>query len=203
MKQSIKIVIAEDHPIFSDGLINALSHMPQYAIVSTVCKNEALADAIKKHSPDILILDVNLLGNNSLPGIPMLKSIHEALKIVILSMYMPEDVQWQTYKQHIDAYVLKNSGTEILLKALDAVSGNDFFMDPNIKKLNHHSDDSFKHKLKLSKREIEILGYLQNGMSNKKIAEILFLSELTIKTHRKNIMQKMNVTKITDLMRKQ
>jgi DNA-binding NarL/FixJ family response regulator len=76
-------------------------------------------------------------------------------------------------------------------------------MDPNIKKLNHHSDDNFKHKLKLSKREMEILGYLQNGMSNKKIAEILFLSELTVKTHRKNIMQKMNVTKITDLMRKQ
>jgi DNA-binding NarL/FixJ family response regulator len=202
MKPSIKIVIAEDHPIFSEGLINALQHLPNYRIVCSVSSNDELPEIIEKYKPDILILDVNLFGKSSLPGIPVLKSIHEHLKIIILSMYMPEDVQWQAFKDDIDAYVLKNSGTEILLKALESLSNNEFFWDPNIKKINHHSDDGFKHRLKLSTRETEILGYLQNGMSNKEIADKLYLSELTVKTHRKNIMQKMNVTKITDLMRK-
>jgi DNA-binding NarL/FixJ family response regulator len=167
-----------------------------------VSSDDELPEIIEKYKPDILILDVNLFGKSSLPGIPALKSIHGDLKIIILSMYMPEDVQWQAFKDDIDAYVLKNSGTEILLKALESLSNNEFFWDPNIKKVNHHSDDVFKHRLKLSTRETEILGYLQNGLSNKEIADKLFLSELTVKTHRKNIMQKMNVSKITDLMRK-
>ena len=202
MKKPIKIAIAEDHPLFSEGVKNVLKRRPNYELICSITNAGGLSKMIKANTPDILILDVNLSGENGLEQVSDLKNIHNGLKILILTMYMPEDIQWQNYKHLIDAYVLKNSGTDILIKALDSICKKETFLDPNIKESNHHSDDTFKHKLKLSTRENEILLFLQEGLSNKEIADKLFLSELTVKTHRKNIMQKMKVTKLVDLIRK-
>ena len=117
-------------------------------------------------------------------------------------MYMPADIRLQPEKQPIDAYVLKNSGTDILLAALETINNGGRYFDPNIQATNHHANDDFSRKLKLSSREIEILQLLKEGYSNKEISQHLFLSELTVKTHRKNIMTKMGAKNIADLLRK-
>ncbi len=196
MKQIIRLLLVDDHPFFSEGLTNALRADTSYQVVASVQSGEEVIAAVRTHEPDMLVLDINLPGKNGLELLPELKQKFPALKIMILSMYMPADIRLQPEKEPIDAYVLKNSGTEILLAALDTMRMNERFFDPNIQSANHHSSDDFSRKLKLSSREIEILQLLKDGYSNKEISQKLFLSELTVKTHRKNIMSKMGARNI-------
>lgn len=202
MKPTNRILLVDDHPFFSEGLINALRPHPEYIVVCSVQTGDAVMNAVRLNEPDILILDINLPGINGLDLVPLLKQKYPLLKIMLLSMYMPADIRLDPEKQPIDAYVLKNSGTDILLAALEQITVGERFFDPNIQSTNHHANDNFSRKLKLSSRELEILQLLKDGYSNKEISQKLFLSELTVKTHRKNIMTKMGARNIADLLRK-
>lgn len=202
MKQTIRLLLVDDHPFFTEGLTNALRNHPVYEVVACVQSGEEVMAAVFTHEPDMLVLDINLPGKNGLELLPALKQKFPALKIMILSMYMPADIRLQPEKEPIDAYVLKNSGTDILLAALESMREGEQFIDPNIQSTNHHGSDDFSRKLKLSSREVEILQLLKDGYSNKEVSQKLFLSELTVKTHRKNIMAKMGARNIADLLRK-
>jgi DNA-binding NarL/FixJ family response regulator len=202
MKQTFRILLVDDHPFFSEGLINALRTYPEYIVVAAIQNGNEVVSAVKQHEPDILILDLNLPGIDGVALFPKLKKEFPALKIMILSMYMPADIRMQPEKEPIDAYVVKNSGTDVLITALHELASGNRYFDPIIKDGNHHSGDSFSRKLKLSSRETEILQLLKDGYSNKEISQKLFLSELTVKTHRKNIMAKMDAKNIADLLRK-
>jgi len=202
MKENIRLIIADDHPLFTEGVINALRHHPQFAVVSTPQDGEKVIAAIAENSPDLLLLDINLPGRD---GISLAKDIRKkwpAVKIILLTMYMPADIQLQTDASFFNGYVLKNSGTGVLVTALEEVLKGNRFLDPNIQTWNRHSQDHFTNHLKLSTREKEILQLLIGGQSNKQIAETLFLSELTIKTHRKNIMSKLGAHNLADLLKK-
>lgn len=202
MKPTNRILLVDDHPFFSEGLMNALRPHPEYIVVSSIQSGNDVMAAVRANEPDVLILDINLPGINGLELLPGLKQKYPQLKIMLLSMYMPADIRLDPEKQPIDAYVLKNSGTDILLAALEQVTAGERFFDPNIQSTNHHANDNFSRKLKLSSRELEILQLLKDGYSNKEISQKLFLSELTVKTHRKNIMTKMGARNIADLLRK-
>jgi two-component system secretion response regulator SsrB len=202
MKPTNRILLVDDHPFFAEGLINALRPHPEYIVVSSIHSGSEVMAAVRTNDPDVLILDINLPGINGLELLPDLKQKYPQLKIMLLSMYMPADIRLDPEKQPIDAYVLKNSGTDILLAALEQVTAGERFFDPNIQSTNHHANDNFSRKLKLSSREQEILQLLKDGYSNKEISQKLFLSELTVKTHRKNIMTKMGARNIADLLRK-
>ncbi len=202
MKPTNRILLVDDHPFFSEGLMNALRPHPEYIVVSSIQSGNEVMAAVRANEPDVLILDINLPGINGLELLPGLKQKYPQLKIMLLSMYMPADIRLDPEKQPIDAYVLKNSGTDILLAALEQVTAGERFFDPNIQSTNHHANDNFSRKLKLSSRELEILQLLKDGYSNKEISQKLFLSELTVKTHRKNIMTKMGARNIADLLRK-
>ena len=201
-KNTIRLLLVDDHPFFSEGLKNALALYPEYLIVGTVQHGNNVLSSIKELKPDVLILDINLPGKTGVELLPQIKKEFPAVKIMILTMYMPADIRINPEKELIDAYVLKNSGTETMLAALEEICTGGKYSDPIIKTNNHHSQDDFSRKLKLSSREIEILQLLREGYSNKEIAQKLFLSELTVKTHRKNIMAKMDARNIADFLRK-
>lgn len=202
MKKDIRILIADDHPFFTDGVINTLRNHPHYIIVATPHDGNEVFAATREHLPDIILLDVNLPGKDGLALFKEIKQWWPEIKVVLLTMYMPSDIQLHPEESLIDGYILKNSGSDILLYALDEVSNGRRFFDPNIKGNNLYSQDNFTNHLKLSSREKEILQLLIAGLSNKEIATRLFLSELTIKTHRKNIMNKLDAHNLADLLRK-
>ncbi len=202
MKENIRILIADDHPFFIDGVINALRAYPQYQIVATAQNGNEVLAMVKQHLPGIVLLDVNLPGKDGLALFEAIKKEWPEIKVLLLTMYMPSDIQLQPEESAIDGYILKNSGSETLLLALDEVSAGRRFFDPHIRHTNHHGEDNFTNRLKLSSREKEILQLLIAGLSNKEIASRLFLSELTIKTHRKNIMGKLGAHNLADLLQK-
>jgi DNA-binding NarL/FixJ family response regulator len=202
MNIPIKIFIAEDHPFYSKGVTNVLEAHSQYVVVGTTEFPLEIIPNLKSRKPSILILDINLSGYNSFDLIPEIKMVCPTIKILVLSMYLPSDINIVVVQKDIDGYVLKNSGTEVLINALNAISTNKKYWDPNIGSDGHHSNDVFTKKTKLSTRELEILAYLKEGFTNKQIAQKLFISEFTVKTHRKNIMSKMEANNIVGLLKK-
>ncbi len=201
MNKKVSIAIAEDHPYFSKGVANTLELSKRYSITGFIEKAVDILSHIKLHQPEILILDINLSGENTLKLLPDIKKQNQLIKILILSMYLPNEVDYNLSAQYIDSYVLKNSGAEILSAALEHIIKGEKYIDPNAESIVNVTNDKFVNKIKLSSREIEILELLKKGFSNKVISEKLFISELTVKTHRKNIMQKMGVTNIVELIR--
>jgi DNA-binding NarL/FixJ family response regulator len=202
MKENIRILIADDHPFFTDGVKTALLLSSQYNIIETIHNGSEVIAAVNKQKPDIVLLDVNMPGKDGIELCKEIKKQWPVVKVILLTMYMPSDVQLNPEDDLIDGYVLKNSGSDILLHALNEVSIGLRYFDPNIKIQNHHSTDNFTNRLKLSSREKEILQLLTAGLSNKEIAARLFLSEMTIKTHRKNIMSKLDAHNLADLLQK-
>jgi len=202
MNETIRVLIADDHPFFSEGVSNALKPHAQYKVVACVANAADVLAAIPVYLPDIAILDLNMPGQNGLELIARLKRMWPNLKIMILSMYMPSDINLNPVTLGIDAYVVKNSGTEILLIALEEICKGNSYYDPNIKAQNNHSEDGFSKTLKLSSREKEILQMIKDGCSTNDIAATLFISSLTVKTHRKNIMAKMEVKNVAGLIKK-
>ncbi len=202
MTETYRIILADDHPFFSDGVINALLPYKQYEVVGNVTNAADAITHIPHLQPHILILDINMPGQNGLDLIGRLRSSWPQLKILVLSMYMPSDINLQPEKAGIDAYVIKNSGTEVLLTALAEICNGQKYFDPNIQRQNHHSADGFSKVLKLSSREKEILQMIKDGHSTADIAAALFISSLTVKTHRKNIMAKLDVKNVAGLIKK-
>jgi DNA-binding NarL/FixJ family response regulator len=202
MKSTTRIIIVDDHPFFSDGIINALQPYQQYQVAGAFHHGHDVLPQVKNLCPDIIILDINLPGITGLELLTPLKKDFPQLKIMLLSMYMPSDVQLGPDNELIDAYVLKNSGTETLLAALQELTAGKRFFDPTIKNNNHHSQDKFSQQLKLSSREKDIIRLLKEGLTNREVAAKLFISELTVKTHRKNIMAKLGVRNLAALLKK-
>lgn len=202
MSETIRILIADDHPFFSEGVVNALLPHPQFEVVANVTNAADVITAIPKAQPHIIILDINMPGQNGLELFARLRTMWPQIKILVLSMYMPADINLHPEKAGIDAYVLKNSGTEILLTALADISNGKKYFDPHIQRQNNHSEDGFSKVLKLSSREKEILQMIKDGHNTNDIAATLYLSVFTVKTHRKNIMAKMEVNNVAGLIKK-
>lgn len=197
-----RIIIADDHPFFIDGVRNSLSGNPSFQVIAAVTSGDKVIPAIKEQQPELVLLDINLPQRDGISVAKEIRTLWPDIRIMLLTMYMPEDIDLNLQDRFFDAYVLKNSGTDVLFYALEEMSRGNKFIDPNLQKNSNHKDDNFAKQLKLSTREKEILRLLIGGYNNKQIGERLFLSELTIKTHRKNIMKKMGAHNLADLLKK-
>lgn len=120
---------------------------------------------------------------------------------MILSMYQPSDIGLNLVNFKGDAYVLKISGKNILEEAFEGMKKGVLYLDPNII-VAHTFEDSFTQQLRLTKREKEIISLIAIGKTSKEIAETLFVAELTIKTHRKNIGKKLGTKNVANLISK-
>jgi two-component system response regulator NreC len=196
----IKIGLIEDHPLFIEGLKNILL-LTRPIEISFVCHNkeELLASKNACKEIDFLISDLNLNGEICIDEITQIKSVVPNLKIIALSMYQPWEIKLDLEHSIFNAYVLKNSGTKVLLDACKAVLKGNTYFDPNIEKSSAHINPV---NVLLTSREKEIVTFLKSGKQNKEIAELLFLSEFTIKTHRQNIMRKLEVRNVAELIKK-
>lgn len=196
----IKIGLVEDHPLFIEGLKNILL-LTRTLEVSFVCqtKEELLSSKNACKEIDFLISDLNLNGEICIDEIAQIKSVVPNLKIIALSMYQPWELKLDLEQSIFEGYVLKNSGTKVLLDACKAVLRGRKYFDPNIETNSTYINPI---NVLLTSREKEIVAFLKSGKQNKEIADLLFLSEFTIKTHRQNIMRKLDVRNVAELIKK-
>ncbi len=209
---SIRIVIADDHLLFQQGLKKILEDEKELnlEVVALAASGRELIRILKSAQPHVVLLDLNMPGIDGLEAFTQIKAWNSSLKVIALTMYDDTKIVKTVLKAGMDGYILKQYGKEEVINAIKEVMLDKVYMGKGIsfsnnkiivKRTDAKFDDKFVRKHKLTKRELEILQLIGSALSNKEIAKELFISDQTVSVHRKNIMRKLNVSNTAGLIR--
>ncbi|MEJ5993605.1 response regulator transcription factor [Pedobacter sp. Du54] len=200
-KPKTNLFIVDDHQLVVDGLRSLLDNEEHYTIVGCSNRPKEVLDKLANLEVDVLLTDINM---PEMTGVELTRNVKKKfpkIKVLALSMFGERQVIREMIDAGISGYILKNTGKQELLEALAKLSGGlNFFGEEITKELmkSFTNDDESSH---LTNREIEIIRLIENEYSNKKIADLLFISERTVETHRKNIFRKTGTQSIVGLLK--
>jgi len=187
------VIVAEDHEFFRAGLVLALKDIDFVNIVADVSNGKELVDLVKIVSVDIVLTDIKMPVMDGLEATKIIKNLYPDIKVVILTLHDEEDYFKKMIEYGIHGYILKNTNKDNLERALHLIDeGKQYFAEELLPILtnNFKSSTSDNNKVKLTKRELEVLQQIALGITNVEIAEKLFISTKTVINHRTNIMTK-------------
>ncbi len=200
----IRLMLADDHRMFREALRTPLNAEPDMLIVHEVGTGQEVIDGILKAAPDVLILDIAFPDINGIEVARCVRLMHTGLRIVALSGYADRMFVNEMMKAGAQAYVVKSAGTDELLAAIRAVMAGKTFLSPEITAgfVKHaiEADEKAPASI-LGLREKEVLHLLAIGLQSTEIAARLFISTATVKSHRRNIKQKLNISSTAELTR--
>lgn len=208
--KKIKILFADDHAIVRDGLRLLFKSDPQFTIVGEAANGNEVIDLIAKHKPDVAVLDISMPKLNGIEATKIIKDKYPATKILILTIHDNEEYIQQMVLAGADGYVVKNAEKKEIFDGVRAVAHNETFFSPSvskvlleslIKRARKNEDVETDNYKKLTKREIEVLCLIAEGLTSKKISEKLFLSISTINSHRMNMMKKLDIHDTASLVK--
>jgi DNA-binding NarL/FixJ family response regulator len=192
--KKIRLVVVDDHALFRAGLVSLLSDMSEFEVVGEASNGREAVDVIHQTQPDLVLLDVNMPMMNGVDTVREIKSSGVSCHIVMLTISKHEEDLFGAVQAGADGYLLKNSEPEDLRRSLLQVSLGQSVVSPEVTRPLLKAVAS-SHGLVvdggLSKREIEVLEHLAKGKTTNQIAEDLFVSENTVKTHVRHILEKM------------
>lgn len=203
MNQQIRLMIADDHLLFIDGLKLLLKEEEDICVTGVAHNGKELLQVLPKEQPDVVLLDINMPGLNGLEAARHIKTFRPQVKVIMLSTYNEDHLVEKAKQYGANGYLLKNSSRDELTHTIRLVmSGHACFpYQAPLRKDDFRDIDPFLKQFNLTKRELEILRYIKQGLTNQQISDTLFLSIYTVETHRKNIMQKLGMSSITALMK--
>lgn len=203
----IRILLADDHILIRSGLRLLLERQPGFQVVAEASDGRETVELAELHAPDVVVLDLSMPNLNGVEAARQISSKLPQTAIVILSMHADEGYVLRALKSGARAYLLKDSAEEDLINAIKAVTQGKAFFSPAISKVlvedymrqmqQRGVEDSYEL---LTNREREILQLLAEGKSNKEIATMLKLSLYTVETHRGNILEKLNLHSMPELV---
>ncbi len=200
----IKIIIADDHEIVLDGYKSILNTIETMQVVAVANNGLDVLNLMQSHQADVVLLDLNMPKLDGIETAKQLKLNYPFTKIIILTMFGDAAHIKQMVDIGVDGYLLKNSDKQTLIRAIEFVHEGKSFFDADVTKmiLNKFKQtiEVDDEKVILSDRELEIITLVAKGVSNNEIAERLFISPHTVKTHRKNINFKLNIHNATELI---
>lgn len=193
----IKVMIADDHKMVREGIKQLLELDENISVVAMASDGEECLSFLKDWLPDVLLLDINMPNKNGLDVLEEIKDQGLDVKVIILTVHNEVDYLLRAVEIGVDGYILKDSGSAELINAIMMVMNGESYIQPdmipmlNSKMVIRNSD---KEKIKnLTKRELEVLILVSEGMFNKEIADKLEISERTVKNHISNIFKKIDV----------
>jgi DNA-binding NarL/FixJ family response regulator len=198
-----KIFICEDHNIIVDGLKLLLKNSKDFKIIGHSGDGNDLIAAIDNEKPDILLLDLNLKDTDGLTLLEQIRQTNKTLKIVILTMYQDYFLIERAQKSGANAYLQKNVTGGELIKTLRQLETDNFYLSKTLQQETERKKsfrDQFVNKMKLTKRELELIPLLATGKNSSQIASQLDISSNTIDTHRKNIFRKLEINSMIELV---
>ncbi|EHD0841352.1 response regulator transcription factor [Staphylococcus pseudintermedius] len=191
-----KIALVDDHFIVRQGLEFLLSTQPQIEVVGSFGEGQALLDALATDQiePELILVDLVMPEMNGITLIQKLKEQHAGIKILVLTSYVDEEHVMSAMQAGADGYEMKNVDPEALMTSIETVLQGDKVIHKDAQQVMDTVITKPHMLNKLSKRETEVLKEMAKGKTNKEIAETLFVSEKTIKTHVSHIFSKLEVT---------
>lgn len=203
----VTIFLADDHTIVRQGLAKLLEGEPSLRVVGEAENGREAIAKVGKLKPDVVLMDIAMPMLNGIEATRQIRKICPKTKIIILSMHSHDRYISELFSLGASGYLLKSStGTDIINAIHTALKGSTY-LSPSISdkviedylsvKKKSHQDDLYN---RLSNREREVFQMIAEGRSTKEIADILCLSPSTVKTHRSNIMEKLEIDNISQLI---
>ena len=197
----LRILIADDHPIFRRGLCDVIETDPLLELVGQAANGEEALHCIAELKPDIAILDVHMPRLTGLQAARRLRESESPVKLVLLTMYEDESLLNEALDLGINAYVLKENAAEDLIQAIRAVAEGKTFITASLTGalLRRRSDSEALHRerpglQRLTPSEKRILRLIADDRTSKEIADLLGCAVRTVETHRQNMSQKLSLS---------
>jgi len=195
-----RILIAEDHKMMREGLRVLLEEKLGYECVAEVDDGDTAVSKAKELKPDVVIMDIVLPHLNGIEATRQIKAYQPQIEVIVLSMHATRSYILQLLQAGASAYLLKDSAVEDLAAALTAVRKGGMYLSPAISTAAALKNETVRilekniaESERLTKRQLQVLQLIADGHSTKEIAAILDISVKTIETHRKQIMDKLEI----------
>jgi len=201
-KSKIKILIADDHPLFRQGLKNAFGETPDIEVVDEAENGNDVLGKVRDHELNLVLLDISMPGKGGLEVLKQLKTEHPKIPVLILSVYQESQYAIRFIKAGASGYLTKESSIDTLLAAVRKVAQGGNYASADITEklaFDFLNIDKPLHEL-LSDREYQVFSMIATGKSLTEIGVELSLSVKTISTHRTRIMEKMKMKKNAELI---
>ena len=202
-----RILLADDHQLMRSGLRLVIEQQPDLTIVGEAADGREAVALAKSVRPDVAVMDISMPNLNGIEAAHQIIQSQPDIAVIVLSMHTDESYVLRALKAGAKGYLLKDSAEADLIAAVRAVAHGKSFFSPAVSKVLL---DDYMRKLKrsgaedaydlLTPREREILQLVAEGKSNKEVANLLNLSVYTVETHRSNILAKLNLHTVPDLI---
>jgi len=209
VKPKIRIVVADDHPIFRDGLCKLLALEEDFEVVAQASDGKEVLEVLQQHEPDILLLDLKMPGLDGLATLQRLQAARNRTRVIVLTASDDKNEFVQAMKLGTSGIVLKQTATDLLIKSIRKVHAGEIWLDSHTTAAvirQFVADETppapppiatpprERERSPLSQREREIVALVAQGFKNKEMAEKMFISEQTVKNHLHNIFDKLGVS---------
>lgn len=204
-KTPIRIVIADDHPIFRDGLRKLLSLVDDFEVVGEARDGREVLELIQAKQPDVLLLDLRMPGMDGLATLQKMQAVSTKTRVIVLTASDDKNEFVQAMRLGCAGIVLKQTATDLLYKSIRKVHAGEIWLDSHTTAavMRQFASSStaaappskrMRERSPISQREREIVALVAQGFKNKEIAEKMFISEQTVKNHLHNIFEKLGVS---------
>lgn len=192
----IRLVVVDDHALFRAGLISLLSEMDDFEVLGEASDGESAIELVRRMKPDLVLMDVNMPGMDGVEAVRMLRK-SETCRILMLTISKNDEDLFGAIAAGADGYILKNAEPEELRQTIVLVAQGMFVLSPQVTRQVVRAIGSDMNKFQesgLSSREMEVLDCLAQGKTTIQIAGKLFISENTVKTHVRHILEKLEAS---------
>ena len=200
MKSKKKVVIAEDHQLFREGLKAMLAGNDDLEVVAEAQDGLEAIRTVRKHAPDLLLLDLSMPRLSGISVVNEVRAQFPEMKILVLTIHESDQYVLETFKAGVNGYCIKDASRDELLMAIESVMAGKTFISPGIADEVMEGYLSGRKTLKeksnwetITQREREVLKLLAEGYMNKEIGDLLNISTKTVEKHRANIMSKLDL----------
>lgn len=199
MKDSVTVILVDDHEVVRLGLITLLEDVPWVEVVGEAGTADEAIQAVADKRPDVVIMDIRMPGSSGLTACHEITRRWPETKVIMLTSYTDDELIFQAIQAGASGYVLKKVGNRPLIEALEAVRRGDALLDPivtervlaRVRATERERQAAVFREL--TDREMEVLGQVAKGKSNAEIAETLSISEKTVRNHVSAILSKLDL----------
>ena len=203
-----RIVLADDHVMFRKGIKNILEGAKDLEVIGEVDDGLKLLEFFKKKTPDMVIMDISMPNLRGLEATREIKKFSPDTKVLILTMHKDKEYVYHAVSAGAEGYLLKEDADTELFAAVEKIREGEHYISPLLSgELTYeliqasHRGQATPQSEPLTTREREVLKLIAEGITNKEIADLLFISARTVEHHRANIMRKLNIKKTANLIK--
>jgi len=199
----IRVLIADDHPIFKEGLKRIVEGVPDFTVVGEAASGPEAVEVARHSHPSVVLLDVAMPGRGGIETAQELKRLVPGVRVLMLTVHVEDHFAIRCLREGADGYLTKDVAPQVLVEAVRKVNAGGKYVSPALAELlalNLDADHDKAPHERLSTRELEIMRLIATGQTVSEIAEHLHLSVKTVSTYRTRILEKMNLKNNAEIM---